>query len=386
MFGTGTGTGPVLAACPVGQHLDLDAVSSCLANSTPLPPGTVELAIDADCPVEGDLEHPDPNNEEVFTFTEPAQMKTLLECILPEAVAWITWEYGSLDVPTEWAGSQATSLLPNHFLYVPTGVRVTDYMDTCQGEDEQGEYSYGDHDLAYCPIDGDIYIGEAQLWEDYHNHGDADVWGTISHEMGHRIQHVAGLPTSRTDNEQIPYENQADCFSGAFLDYSARQTPLTAPSTGDDLIDLFVGLFNIGDPRIGEDSQDHGSIDQRIRAFFVGYNSLDAQGAWACDFYVPGIIPRRARISPPPRRRCRRRDPGAQPHPSARRPSGRVRALGSGRRIPRPRRCELERHAQAVGVGGVLGERRTRREPRFRYSERAGAYASIVPVSRLTRV
>lgn len=291
MFGSGTGTGPVVAACPVGQHLNREAVSSCLANSTPLPPGTVELAIDADCPVEGDLEHPDSSNEEVFTFTEPAQMKTLLECILPEAVAWISWEYGGLDVPTEWAGSQAASLLPNHFLYVPTGVRVTDYMDTCQGEDEQGEYSYGDHDLAYCPIDGDIYIGEAQLWEDYHNHGDADVWGTISHEMGHRIQHVAGLPTSRTDNEQIPYENQADCFSGAFLDYSARQTPLNAPSTGDDLIDLFVGLFNIGDPRIGEDDQDHGSIDQRIRAFFVGYNSLDAQGAWACDFYVPGIIP-----------------------------------------------------------------------------------------------
>ena len=40
-------------------------------------------------------------------------------------------------------------------------------------------------------------------------------------------------------------------------------------------------------------TQNHGTIDQRIRAFYVGYNSPDNQGAWACDFYVTSgsIIP-----------------------------------------------------------------------------------------------
>ncbi len=96
---------------------------TCQQTSTPLPPGTVELATDAACPITGDLEHPDPANEEVFTFTEPSQMRTFIECIIPEAIEWMTWEYGgSLDVPTEWAGSQATSLAPNHWLYVPTGI------------------------------------------------------------------------------------------------------------------------------------------------------------------------------------------------------------------------------------------------------------------------
>ena len=95
-------------------------------NSATPPAQTVVLATNAVCPVEGDLEHPDPNNDDVYTFTAPTQMKTLLECILPEALAWMAWEYGgTLDIPVEWAGSQATSLMPYGFIYVPSGVRVT---------------------------------------------------------------------------------------------------------------------------------------------------------------------------------------------------------------------------------------------------------------------
>ncbi len=170
---------------------------------------------------------------------------------------------------------------------------MTDWADTCQSEDQQGEYSYSDMDEAYCPVDGYIYLGEAAMWRDYNEHGDADIWGTIAHEWGHRIQQLTGGRGSATANEQIPFENQADCFSGALLDYSARFTARDAPSTPDDIFDLFIGLFEIGDPRIGLDTQNHGTIDQRLRAFYVGYNSADNLGAWACDFYVTSesIIP-----------------------------------------------------------------------------------------------
>ena len=74
----------------------------------------------------------------------------------------------------------------------------------------------------------------------------------------------------------------ADCISGAFLVYAERRAYIDTVQTGDDLKDLFNGLFNIGD-RLG-DRQSHGTIDQRIRAFFIGYNSPN-RGAWNCDFY-----------------------------------------------------------------------------------------------------
>ena len=291
MFGVGAGTGQIIPACPPGSFAD--TYTTCAPSSTPIPMQTVQLRIDADCPIDGDLEHPNPNDESVFTFTEPAHMRTFLECILPEAVAWMEWEYGTLEVPDAWAGSQATSLLPNAFLYVPTGVRGPVSAEGCVGEDSQGEVRYNDQDLAYCPVDGFIYFGEQAVWDAYNRYGDADAWGTIAHEWGHRIQQVAGLLPSATDNEQIAFENQADCFSGALLDFSGRHTARDAPSTPDDIQDLFDGLFDIGDPRIGLDTQNHGTVDQRIRAFFVGYNSSDSEGAWACDFFVTSgsIIP-----------------------------------------------------------------------------------------------
>src|SRR5262245_48741820 len=120
MFGTGpSGTGAVIPACPVLTYVNFDNLT-CVPTSTPLPPQTLPLATNVACPVDGDLE----GSEGAPTFTQPSDMKTLLECILPTAVQWMSWEYGGLDVPAAWATSQATSLLPNNFVYVPTGVDV----------------------------------------------------------------------------------------------------------------------------------------------------------------------------------------------------------------------------------------------------------------------
>jgi hypothetical protein len=58
-------------------------------------------------------------------------------------------------------------------------------------------------------------------------------------------------------------------------------------------VDLFSGLFSIGEADSGE--RTHGTIDQRIRAFFVGYNSDDSWGVFECDRYLTDvtIIPAR---------------------------------------------------------------------------------------------
>lgn len=269
MFGTGpSGTGPEYPECGPGAIFDTETVT-CTPDPMPVPPGTIPLRTDQVCPITTDLEP---------AFTSAEQMGALLECILPLAVAWLTFEYAGTTVPAEW-GATSTSLLPNNFIYVPTGVSGTHGCD------------FSDRSLSYCMLDGNVYFGEQQLWADFNNHGDADLWGSISHEMGHRVQHMAGSRIPNSERELIPTENQADCFSGAFLDFAARYGNIDSSETGDDLIDLFVGLFNIGEP--DSDQRTHGTIDQRIRAFFVGYNSGDDAGVFDCDFYVTdmSIVP-----------------------------------------------------------------------------------------------
>jgi hypothetical protein len=283
MFGVGSaGSLAPLPDCPRSTYYSFEK-GTCLPTSSPLPEGTVALATDATCPVSEDLE---------AAFTTSAEMKTLLECILPKAVDWLSYEYvdPSLVTPAEWS-SQSGTLLPLDFIYVPAGIVVEEpegQSQHCGGYDSASS-------LHYCPQDGNIYLGEELLWFTYNEFGDADMWGSISHEMGHRIQHVAGGMRSdpAVPNEEIPTENQADCFSGAFMDFAARYGYIDVSVTGDDIVDLFSGLFSIGEADSGE--RTHGTIDQRIRAFFVGYNSDDSWGVFECDRYLTDvtIIPAR---------------------------------------------------------------------------------------------
>ena len=76
MFGVGSaGSLPPMPDCPKLTYVSFQE-GTCLPTSSPLPQGTVALAIDAPCPVSGDLE---------MAFTTSSEMKTLLECILPKA-------------------------------------------------------------------------------------------------------------------------------------------------------------------------------------------------------------------------------------------------------------------------------------------------------------
>jgi hypothetical protein len=110
--------------------------------------------------------------------------------------------------------------------------------------------------------------------------------------MAHRIQHVAGFRRAISDVEVIPGENQADCFAGAFLDYLATFRLIDVVtdengSTGDDMIDLFSSLLIL--QSVESEGRDHGTLDQRVRAFFVGYNSDDSFSAFECDRFVTDV-------------------------------------------------------------------------------------------------
>lgn len=269
IYGSGpSGTGGDIPDCPAGTYI---GHTGCLPLTTPTPAGTRVLSTTASCAVTGDFES---------AFTAADQMDEMLECVLPVAVAWLSWEYGGLTPPPEW-GATSPSLLPHNFLYVPAGM---------SGETDQ-DCGYDEWSLAYCPIDGNIYLGESQLWSDFRSHGDADIWGTISHEMGHRVQHLAGMRIQLTDNENIPTENQADCFSGAFMAYAARHRYMdpVGPNTvsDDDVEDLIVGLLDIGETE--GPGRTHGTDDQRVRALYIGYNSPVSLGVFACGFYLSDI-------------------------------------------------------------------------------------------------
>ena len=283
LYGVGpSGDGPAVPDCPVNTYVAADGVTSAPL-ALQIPNGTREVPIDAVCPVTTDLET-QPNGSP--TFTDSSQMETLLACMVPAAVVWMTWEYGTTVPPAAWT-SQSGSLLPNHFVFVPDGVLLPSDGTTCNwGTDPLDIF-------GYCYLDGNVYMGQQATWELYGglpeelDGGDALVAAAIAHEMGHRIQHVAGGREAATANAEIPDENQADCFAGAFIDYAARQGLVDVSTTGDDLVDLFGGFFEMAST-VGP-NQTHGSHDQRLRAFFVGYNSPNDQSAWSCNFYLTDI-------------------------------------------------------------------------------------------------
>jgi predicted metalloprotease len=106
----------------------------------------------------------------------------------------------------------------------------------------------------------------------------------VAHEFGHRIQHVANRKVSSADDPRadIPSENMADCIAGAYVAWSYRHGRLDMRE-GDDLTDAFNGMLSAGEDE--HEGRSHGTIDQRIRAFFVGYNSNPGRGLFDCDWY-----------------------------------------------------------------------------------------------------
>lgn len=78
-------------------------------------------------------------------------------------------------------------------------------------------------------------------------------------------------------------ENQADCVSGAFLRYLATLGFMTE---GDDEIDIARTLIDIASAE--SDDRDHGTVDQRMRAFYAGYNST--AGLYACNYLSTNVV------------------------------------------------------------------------------------------------
>jgi predicted metalloprotease len=131
----------------------------------------------------------------------------------------------------------------------------------------------------YCPPDQTIYLDEPFLLE---LQGQADFAAAfvIAHEWAHHVQtscvFIRVDPGDQPDgwNEvySIDLELMADCFAGAWaLDVDTRG--MLEPDDVEEAMQFTVD--RLGDPQfIGEyDPQAHGSADQRVQAFLLGYES-----------------------------------------------------------------------------------------------------------------
>lgn len=146
--------------------------------------------------------------------------------------------------------------------------------------------SVGPH---YCPIDQTIYIDET-FFDAIRSGLGASTGGedvaqayVIAHEVGHHVQHLLGTmdrvdPTNPDDSVRL--ELQADCYAGLWASYVREQGIFE----NDNEINEAIGLASaIGDDRIQEktdgqvnpETWTHGSSDQRVRWFTVGYESGD---------------------------------------------------------------------------------------------------------------
>jgi len=158
----------------------------------------------------------------------------------------------------------------------------------------------------YCPPDRRIYL-DTSFFNDMQNKfracsgkqcefAEAYV---IAHEVGHHVQNLLGIlpraqemqqqagSRAQANNIQVRVELQADCLGGVWANQAQRQVNFIEP--GD--VEGAIGIASaIGDDRLQRqaggrvvpDSFTHGSSEQRVRWFKIGFESGKVS---ACDTF-----------------------------------------------------------------------------------------------------
>ena len=144
--------------------------------------------------------------------------------------------------------------------------------------------SVGPH---YCPADETIYLDETffdELQKRFQAQGgDVAEAYVIAHEVGHHVQKQLGaLQPSQNNAASVKTELRADCYAGMWA-HSIKDLGVFGPGEITEAIDAAAA---VGDDRIQKTTQGsihpeswtHGSSEQRVSAFTVGYEtgSLEA--------------------------------------------------------------------------------------------------------------
>ncbi|MFT4038272.1 MAG: neutral zinc metallopeptidase [Thermomicrobiales bacterium] len=136
----------------------------------------------------------------------------------------------------------------------------------------------------YCTADETVYLFPKFMQSQANEFGDYAPFTIIGHEWGHHVQWLARAPY----NDSRSFELQADCLSGAFMDYVETHGLLDE----GDFIEAILQSFDSGDDAnqppggLPADNRDaHGSSEERVKALMKGYGGGPAK----CGLALTGV-------------------------------------------------------------------------------------------------
>ena len=157
----------------------------------------------------------------------------------------------------------------------------------------------------YCPPDQRIYL-DTTFFEDVLQEqlggqgGDFVEPYVLGHEYGHHIQNLLGtMGRVRTqkgpESDAVRLELQADCYAGMWTRDASDGDGILADLDEGDITEALDSAKAVGDDRIQErsgqgvnpDGWTHGSSEQRMRWFSIGYEEGTLQ---ACDTFSAGQL------------------------------------------------------------------------------------------------
>src|SRR4051812_10899349 len=111
------------------------------------------------------------------------------------------------------------------------------------------------------------------------NFGEFAVGLVFAHELGHAVQARVGFEPQMA----VDFEQQADCFAGAWAQHVAASDDADVHLSSGDLDTALAGLLTLSDPSGIDSSQEgaHGNGFDRVGAFQDGYEG----GAATCANY-----------------------------------------------------------------------------------------------------
>lgn len=159
----------------------------------------------------------------------------------------------------------------------------------------------------YCPGDRQLYIDTSffnEMRTKMGGGGDFAEAYVIAHEVGHHIQTLTGVSgkvsqmrrsganVEGAEGPLVRLELQADCYAGVWGHRAQQRHGWLEPGDIEEALNTATA---IGDDRLQRqagrsvmpDSFTHGSSEQRVRWFKIGFESGDAQ---RCDTFAAGRL------------------------------------------------------------------------------------------------
>lgn len=139
----------------------------------------------------------------------------------------------------------------------------------------------------YCPADRRVYLDLTffdELASRFGAPGDLAQAYVVAHEVGHHVQTLQGLRTSRDNQASVRMELQADCYAGVWAHHARRRDLLER----GDVEEALGAAAAVGDDRLQRQTQGtvrpdtftHGTSAQRTAWFRRG---LELGQPGACD-------------------------------------------------------------------------------------------------------